>query len=124
MWYALSDGVRTGDRACVELAVRFLEADLDASYSGYARSRIARALRRAALTPDQTARLRALFWTLLETGRMRTDFRDSLRLWTVLATPEDHTRLQRYLQTTLHLRPVWRDRLTRLAAAADTGAPA
>jgi hypothetical protein len=39
MWYNLSDGVRAGDDACIEIAVRFIEDRFISSYSGFARTR-------------------------------------------------------------------------------------
>ena len=86
LWYALSGGVRANDPACVELAVRFIEAHLIVSYAGFARQRLARALRHAVLTEDQRRRLSAHFLQLLEREDRCHEFRDYLRLWSDIAS--------------------------------------
>src|SRR5690348_16936511 len=57
MWYRLSDGARAHDAACIELAVRFIEERFISSYSGFARTRLARALKKAPLSESQKRRL-------------------------------------------------------------------
>jgi len=81
MWYNLSDGVRAGDDACIEIAVRFIEDRFISSYSGFARTRIARALKHVPLSRDQKARLSSHFLGLLEKGDRTEEFSEYLRLW-------------------------------------------
>ena len=89
MWYNLSDGVRAGDDACIEMAVRFVEDRFISSYSGFARARIARALKHARLSRDQKARLSCHFLGLLEKGDRTEEFSEYLRLWPAVISSAD-----------------------------------
>jgi hypothetical protein len=92
IWYNISDGVRAGDSACVELAVRFIEEHLVVSYSGFARTRLARALRHAELSAQQRRRLSSHFLKLLETGNRCEEYSEYLKLWPLVVTPADRKR--------------------------------
>ena len=92
MWYNLADGVRAGDIACIELAVRFIEDRFICSYSGFARTKIARALKHALLSREQKARLSSHFLDLLEKGDRTEEFSEYLRLWPNVISPVDRKR--------------------------------
>jgi hypothetical protein len=92
MWYRISDGIRACDESCKELAVRFIEDRFISSYSGFARARMARALKSAALSADQKARLSRHFLALLEAGDRTEEFPEYLRLWSRIAPEEDRKR--------------------------------
>lgn len=87
--------MRANDHACAELAVRFIEARVFVSYSGYMRSMLARRLRKADLSDDQRTWLSRHFLGLLHSGTRCHEFADYLRLWKVIATPGDLAELQR-----------------------------
>lgn len=53
----VADGVRSGDDACTEIAVRYIVLAHFGSYSGYLRDRLARALLHAAMTERQKTEL-------------------------------------------------------------------
>ncbi len=84
----LSDGIRAGDLACSEIAVRFIERHFIGSGSGYLRSRLARALRVTELSKDHRARLNAHFLTIVRQQAYTCEFRDYLRIWELITTPE------------------------------------
>ncbi len=92
LWYNIADGVRAGDQACVELAIQFIEEHLIVSYSGFARSRIARALRHCSLSQSQKGRLSAQFLTLLATGNRCEEFSEYLKLWPLVVNSSDRKR--------------------------------
>ena len=90
----IADGVRANDHACVELAIRFIEARLFVSYSGYMRSILARRLRKAELSEEQKSRLSRHFFGLLHSGTRCHEFADYLRLWKVFVTAREVAELQ------------------------------
>ena len=53
----VADGVRAGDSACTEIAVNYILLHHIGSYSGYLRSRLARALRHADIPPRKKVEL-------------------------------------------------------------------
>ena len=57
----VADGIRAGDNACNEIAVNYILLNYIGSYSGYLRSRLARALRQADIAPRQKAQLAGHF---------------------------------------------------------------
>lgn len=83
--HRLADGVRAGDGACAELAVRYIELHYFGSYAGYLRERLARALKHAALDPAQRRRLHAHFASLCLRGEHTHEFADYARLWRRIA---------------------------------------
>ncbi|MGE5094240.1 MAG: hypothetical protein ACM3SO_03825 [Betaproteobacteria bacterium] len=116
VWYNLADGARAGDAACIELAVRFIEAQLVVSYAGFARSRLARALRHAKLSPEQAQRLSSHFLRLLEADERCEEFSEYLKLWPAVVTPADRARAA---ELATHARdpeaPFWRRLRMRVA---------
>ena len=50
-------GVALGDKACIELAIRYIELNYFGSYSGYFRGRFARLLKNQPLSDSQIMRL-------------------------------------------------------------------
>lgn len=90
----IADGVRANDQPCVELAIRFIEARVVVSYSGYMRSILARRLRKAGLSEEQKSRLSTHFLGLLRSGTRCHEFADYLRLWRVFVTARDVAELQ------------------------------
>lgn len=82
----VADGVGAGDRACIELAVRYIELRHIGSYSGYLRSRLARRLKRAPLTESQRSRLHRHFSDMVVAGERTYEFREYARLWQAIVT--------------------------------------
>lgn len=91
----IADGVLANDHACVELAVRFIEARVFVSYSGYMRSILARRLRKAELSAEQKKRLSQHFLGLLHSGTRCHEYADYLRLWKVFVTARELAELHR-----------------------------
>jgi hypothetical protein len=85
--YRVADGVRAGDAACVELAVRYIELRHIGSYSGFVRALLARRLKHAALTDRQRLRLHEHFASLVLDGERTEEFREYLALWRRFITP-------------------------------------
>ena len=92
IWYNLADGARAGDCACIALAVDFIEERHIVSYSGYARTRMAHALRHATLSAHQRERLSNHFLSLLERGDKTPEFSAYLKLWPCIITPKHRRR--------------------------------
>lgn len=88
LWYNIADGVRAGDTACTELAVRFIEDNFIVSYSGYSRTRLAHALKCATLTPEQKERLSSHFLNMLERGDRQCGYTAYLELWPFVISEE------------------------------------
>lgn len=84
--HRLTDGVRSGDAACVELAIRYIELRHIGSYAGYLRERLARALKHATLDDAQRRRLHAHFSSLCLRGERTHEFGEYLRLWRRVAS--------------------------------------
>src|SRR5688572_16038872 len=64
--YRVADGVRSGDDACVELAIRYITLRHIGSYSGFIRARLARVLKNAALSARRKEVLDQHFMGLVE----------------------------------------------------------
>ena len=56
--YGVIDGIALGDPACIEIGVEFIEESASFTFGMILKSRIARLLRRAALTTRQKDRIR------------------------------------------------------------------
>lgn len=120
MWYRLSDGVRAGDSGCIEIAVRFIEDRFISSYSGFARARLARALKHVPLSPAQRARLSGHFLDLLESGDKSDEFTEYLRLWPRIISAEHRERAQRCAESIALSSPRFARRVVAALAARDT----
>ncbi|PYE48109.1 hypothetical protein [Deinococcus yavapaiensis] len=114
LWYNLADGIRAGDAACVELGVRFIEAQFVVSYSGYARARLARALRHAFLTPTQKRRLSNHFYNLLIGQERFDEFTEYIRVWRAIADDAERTRVRTFVEQNLPESSAFRTRLLRV----------
>ena len=79
--YRVVEGVRQGDLACVEIAVRYIELHHVGSYSGYVRVRLARALKSAALSEAQKRRLHDHLSAMIIKQEKVDEFKDYLKLW-------------------------------------------
>lgn len=86
--HRVANGVRAGDLACVELAVRYLELRYIGSYSGYIRSLLSRHLRHAALSTEQQKRLHRHFCGLAVMNQGTHEYKDYIKLWRGFITAE------------------------------------
>ena len=84
--YRVADGVLTGDAACVELAIRYIELRHIGSYSGYIRARICRRLKHATLMPTQRSRIHQHFAELVINDELTHEFSEYVKLWRRLIT--------------------------------------
>ncbi len=98
--YNLSDGVRAQDPACIELGVRCIEAQLPMphAYAGYARARLARALRHAPMSPEQCCRLSQHFLDMVIWRERTWEFREYLKLWPCVMQEDHRRQLQQIVQ--------------------------
>ncbi len=76
----IGDGVKAGDPACVELAIRYIELDYFGSYSGFMKSRFARLLKSRDLSSSQVDRLNECFATLIKSDRCFEEFKEYNKL--------------------------------------------
>lgn len=111
LWYNLADGARAGDAACIELAVRFIEERFIVSYSGYARARLARVLKRAPLSPEQKRRLSTHFLTLLKEGERCHEFESHVSLWPVVINDADRKLARELIAATAESAPAFHAKL-------------
>ncbi|AGG90228.1 hypothetical protein R2APBS1_3156 [Rhodanobacter denitrificans] len=81
----LAEGVRAGDAACAELAIRYIEVHYIGSYAGYLHARLASALKHATLDAGQRRRLHDHFAALCLRGEQTHEFKEYFRLWRRIA---------------------------------------
>ena len=77
---AVIDGIVAADPACVELDVEFVESGHKQPFGRILHAKVARSLRRVALSPDQIQRLRTRILILLIEGQVPHEYRDYARL--------------------------------------------
>ena len=77
---AVIKGIERGDAACVELGVEFVESGHQQPFGRILHSNTARALRRAALTPQQSDRLRTRILDMLVAGQVPHEFKQYAKL--------------------------------------------
>ncbi len=119
--YRVGFGVRAGDLACVEIAIRFIELHHIGSYSGYVRARLARSLKSASLDDAQKRRLDRHFSGLILENEKTDEFREYARLWSRFITPERHAALLLNLkdQPDGEARAEWLTAILRIHNGAD-----
>ena len=86
--YRITDGVRAGDSACIELAVRYIELRYIGSYSGFVRARLANALRRTDLSISQKTRLNRVFMLIVRNRDYTDEFNSYAKLWRQIVQPD------------------------------------
>jgi hypothetical protein len=74
------DGIGAGDAACIEIGIEFVESDEKFPFGKTLKSRTARTLRRALLTPYQVERIRRRVIGMLVAGHVPHEFRDYAKL--------------------------------------------
>ena len=89
--YQVARGVASGDPACTELAIGFIELRYIGSYSGFIRERLAGRLANARLTEAQKSRLHRHFERLVLEQERTQEFRAYLRVWRRIITPTQRT---------------------------------
>lgn len=87
--HRLAEGVRAGDAACAELAIRYIELHYIGSHAGYLRARLASALKQASLDAGQRRRLHDHFAVLCLRGEQPHEFKEYFRLWRRIAHPSE-----------------------------------
>lgn len=123
--YRIADGVRAGDAACTELAVRFIELRHIGSYSGFVRALLGRRLKHALLTEAQRNRLHAHFSTLVLNNDRSDEFSVYAKLWRLLITPAGLQALVKQLEQKPDgkARATWLLGKLRLAPSSNLGWP-
>jgi hypothetical protein len=74
------EGIESGDLACAELGVEFIEEKASFAFGMILKSNTARALRRVALTDEQKERIRKRVTEMLEAGYLPREFRQYAKL--------------------------------------------
>lgn len=82
--HRVADGVRNGDLACIELAIRYIELNYFGSYSGFIKERLARALKNQSLSEKQNNRLKQQFKFLIATGSVSRNLKNTGNYCSVL----------------------------------------
>lgn len=98
---AMLERLRAGEADAVEWGIAFLEADPYAFRTGYTKAKIARYLRKATLSPEQSARLRAVVLTAIGRGS-RFEFVEYARLARRLDSPEFRKDAEQLLKDAPH----------------------
>jgi len=73
-------GIESGDLACAELGVEFIEENAPFAFGKILKSNTARALLRASLTDEQKERIRKRVTEMLEVGYLPREFRQYAKL--------------------------------------------
>jgi hypothetical protein len=74
------EGIESGDPACAELGVEFIEQDGSFAFGRILKSNVARALRRASLTDGQKERIRKRVVEMLGAGYLPREYRQYAKL--------------------------------------------
>jgi hypothetical protein len=82
----VAEGIRAGDDACSEIAIRYIELQYIGSYSGFIRTKLARALRHAKLDDRQKSRLNEHLLKLVLARDYAEEFREYWKLWRLIVT--------------------------------------
>ncbi|MBT2787351.1 MULTISPECIES: hypothetical protein [unclassified Halomonas] len=90
------DGVRLGDKACVQLAIDYIRDNEMYSKTGYIRARMARALKSADLSDSQKKELALIFLHQLETGVLYQEYREYCRLFRKIGVEPYRREIKRY----------------------------
>ena len=77
---AVTNGIRDGDPACVELGVEFIESAHKQPFGRILHAKVARVLRPAALRPEHITRLRARILAMLVSGQVPHEYHDYAKL--------------------------------------------
>jgi hypothetical protein len=78
--FQVIEGIETGDKACIEIGVEFIEADDRLPFGRIIKSNTARALRRATLTQEQIERIRERVMNVLVLGCVPREYREYAKL--------------------------------------------
>lgn len=73
-------GIEEGDLACIELGVEFVQSGHQQAFGKILHSNVARALRRANLSPDQIVNLRRRILGMLVAGQVPHEFKQYAKL--------------------------------------------
>jgi hypothetical protein len=76
----IAKGIQTGDSACIELAIRYIELNYFGSYSGFIRARFARLLKSQKLSKSQMFRLNKHFELLIKNKQCFQEFKEYNKL--------------------------------------------
>ena len=97
--YRVADGVRAGDAACLEIAIRYIELNYIGSYSGFIRAKLARRLVNAAFDERQKRRLNDHFFQLVTTSNYSEEFAGYKRIWRKIITNDVRQKLKTHRET-------------------------
>lgn len=93
---AVADGVQLGDRACIQLAIDYIEDNILGSTTGYIRERMARSLRHADLEEHQKKQLASVFLMQLKQGNLRKEFKEYSRLFKTIGIEPYRKEIEKY----------------------------
>lgn len=78
--WALSDGIKKNDNACIEIAIQFVIAPVYFHYSGFIRATMARRLKSVELTTGQLQKLRLGLYSLFKNHQYGSELREFINL--------------------------------------------
>ncbi|NUM54071.1 MAG: hypothetical protein HUU46_10545 [Candidatus Hydrogenedentes bacterium] len=93
---AVIDGIRSGDAACVQIGIDFIEEDEGFPFGRTLKSNTARALRRSVLTSADKNRIRARVVEMLARGNIPYEFRDYAKLLKRIGLAEFRTLIETF----------------------------
>lgn len=76
----IAKGIKSGEAACIELAIRYIELNYFGSYSGFLRARFARLLKPHNLSKSQMSRLKNHFENLIKNKQCFEEFKEYNKL--------------------------------------------
>lgn len=88
------EGIQSGDLACAELGVEFIEENASFAFGMILKSNTARALRHAHLTDEQKERIRKRVTEMLEAGYLPREFRQYAKLARTIGLREWLSRIE------------------------------
>jgi hypothetical protein len=91
------DGIKSGDAACIELGVEFIECDEKFPFGKILKSRAARELRKADVTSHHMQRIRKRVIDMLIAGHVPREFADYARLLRKVGVGPDWANVKKQL---------------------------
>ena len=92
--HAVIDGIEAGDAACIQIGIEFIETDQRFPFGRILKSQTARALRRAAISPEQQTRIRKRVIGMLTAGNTPREYREYAKLLRKIGLGEDWDRVK------------------------------
>ncbi|HTB63480.1 MAG TPA: hypothetical protein VK737_07815 [Opitutales bacterium] len=92
--YAVIEGIKRGDKACLVLGIEFIEEDDFFVFGRILKANTAKALRQAELTDDHIARVRKRIVEMLLAGNVPWEFREYAKLLRHIGIGDGRTQIE------------------------------